>query len=350
MKSRNLIISAAVLVVIVAIIVVSNILSTKMPSETSLSFFPAFTEASCSSFLIVDKSDSIRVRRKGDVWVVAPRTSQAGQEQGIGSALDSLGEPPSASTGKEYPADSASVQSVLEKIAGLKREDLISENPEKQPLFEVDSASGIYVEAWNDKGTSVASFRLGKSGPAWGTTFVRRIGSDKVYCAGGSIRHAFFADSKRWRDKTIMRFPQEQAEKVTLAKKGGHTIELAKSTDTTGAAQWNLTAPDRAKAKSGTVDALVQAMAHFTCSEYEESDTLDDGAMGFDDPELSVTVVLADGATRQLTVGAAKGDTKKYWVRSEDRPGFTYLVSDYSIKKLDKNVAELKEEEHPDES
>jgi len=337
MNTKKLITLAAVLAVIVALIIAANQLGSRKPSAKSLAFFPKFSEQTCSSILIVEKADSVRIRKKGDVWIVAPFASDAGTAPVMAGT-----EPEAAGTGVEYPADSASIATALEKLTGMKRDDLISQNPEKQSLFEVDSARGIYVEAFDEKQKSYGGFYIGKSGPDYSSHYVRLVGSNDVYSVSNSIRYSFFADRKRWRDKLVVSFDRGQAEKIVIAKQAGNTFVIDKSTDTSGQARWSLSTPQQAPAKTQAMDDLLNTLSNFRCADYEENAALADTAMGFGAPELVVTVTLSGGTEKKVVVGKMKEPEKKFWVRTPDRK-FTYLFDEWNISKLDKNIGDLKD-------
>jgi hypothetical protein len=358
MKTKQLIAWAVAFVVAVAVVVLAAVLRSQRPSEKSLAFFPGLSEDSVSELLIASKGDTVRVKRKGEVWVVAGRDeAEPPAATGLGGLTDTAAagaataEPSPSPLDGDFPVDSASLASVMEKLAEMKRGELVSQNPEKQALFEVDSAKGVYVRVVDTKGAVLGAFRVGKSGPGWSSHYVRMDGSNDVYSVRGSIKYAFHADRKRWRDKTIVKFAASSLEQVTLAKKGGVTIVLEKATDTTGAEVWNLAAPVKHRAAKEKVDEMVNALSKFLCTDWETSDTLTDEDMGFAEPELVATARLAGGTEKSVIVGSKIPDQSSYWVRTPERPELTFRVSSYNVEKLDRNVDVLKaaEEEKQEE-
>lgn len=355
MRGKKLAIWTGTLAVVVVIIIIANVLGNREASDKARAFFPEFKEENCSAFMIADKSDTVMIKRKGDIWVVAAEAP--GKQMNISaSPLGDKAESGEESTeqkqtqktaqkrepAKEYPADSASVQAVMEKLAAMKRDDLISQNPEKQSLFEVDSAKGIYVEVWDRQGESLGAFRIGKSGPDWSSHYVRKVGSDNVYSVRGSIRYSFFADDERWRDKTVVKFDRTAAERIALVKKGGMQIVLEKEADTTGAAKWVIAVPEQHKAKTDEVNNLLNALSNYKATGWEESPEVTDSSAGFTNPELKATVTLRGGAEKVLLVGKKADEGEKWWVTSSDRRDAIMLVGNHSVEKLDKSLEELK--------
>jgi len=225
MKGKKLLYTVSILILAILAIVVSEKLNKKAPTETSLKFFPTCTEKNISEITIKDSKDSVKVRRKGDVWVVS-RFATGSVAQ---SPLNTGSEQTTDANLVEFPADSASVATVLEKIVNMKKGELISENPAKQSIFEVDSSKGILVDVLDESGKSKGSFRIGKNGADWSSSYVRMVGSNAVYMVGGRVRYSFFTDLKRWRDKSIIKFDRSAAKRITLIKKGGSSLTVAKA-------------------------------------------------------------------------------------------------------------------------
>lgn len=332
MNTKKLLIWVSALIVVIAIIIVNETLSNRKPSEKTLKFFPTATEKSIGAVFFMDAQDTIKLRKKGDIWVVEPAvySGEKGNSKGI------LADNKDNSSSKEFTADSASIASMLEKLVSMKKGDIISENKEKQAIYEVDSSKGLFTEVFDLTGKSLGAFWIGKNTPDYNGNYVRPVFSNTVYSVSGSVKYSFFTDEKRWRNKTIVRFDKAQAKKITLNKKGT-LISLSKAADT--GSVWNLSEPVQLPAKSDQVDELLNTLSNFNAADFEDSVYVD-SAMGFNDPEMVVTVTV--GSTQKtVTIGKVKSNANKYWVRADGK-NVTFLVYDYEIQKLDKNVDGLK--------
>ena len=113
-----------------------------------------------------------------------------------------------------YRADPAAIASALGSARKILLSSLVSTNPQKQSLFMVDS-SGTLVQLL-DRGNVRAAFRLGKFGPTYTETYVRREGSDEVYLAAGMIAPSFARRPSEWRDKGIFKADQSAITAVTF--------------------------------------------------------------------------------------------------------------------------------------
>lgn len=335
MNGKKLTVTLVALIISVAAIIIGNKLSSKAPSENEKRFFPGLTESTVSSVLVVDNSDTISLKLKGDVWFVAKGKSDAGSAAAI---IANTADTVSSSEIKEYLADSASVRTIIEKIVNMKKDELISTNPEKQKIFEVDSSSGILVDVHDKSGNSQGQFRIGKSGPSWSSNYVRLIGSNSVYMVGGSIKHSFFTDLKRWRNKSIVKFEKSGVSGISVAKKDAAPVILEKS-DTL----WNMAAPEQHLAKKEKVEEIINSLFDLRATDFE-NDTISDKDAGIEDP--SYVVVVSLGSSSKKIIVGNKTESGQYRVKTENNRTI-FLVGESVIKHFDINIQDFKAEIAP---
>jgi hypothetical protein len=351
MKTKQIVILGTILIIVIVCVVLFEKLSSgpfdsKKASGKDAHFFPGYSIDNCSAFMVTDKSGSVKLKQKGGTWVVSPVENEAEEEESASIIEEDKGK----DTDSGYPADSSSVATALDKITKLKKDELISTNPEKQSVLEVDTVKGTLVEVWDSQNKSLGKVIIGKNGPDWNSHFVRQMGTNDVYRVGESVKYSFFTDEKRWRDKTIIKFDKTFAKKITITKKDTVPVVLEKSTDTTGTAIWNITAPISAKTDSEIVTRIVDDLADVKTAEWETSDTLTDEDMGFTDPTLVVSVEMEDGGLKNLYVGNKKEDKSKYWVKTDGTDAI-FLAYDSKFNNIRKPVEEIqfKEEEKKEE-
>ncbi|MBN1578671.1 MAG: DUF4340 domain-containing protein [Chitinispirillaceae bacterium] len=344
MIGKKIVYPLAILVVIVALLVIGNRLGRKAPSEKEVKFFPSLTEQSIGAITIREGTNVVKVRRKGDVWVVSKPTAADEKPAVVKPPLvsDSVqadsaeGEQKEAST--EYPVDSASIASALEKITTIRKDALISENPEKQAVFEVDSSKGLLVELADNSGKALGSIIIGKSGADWNSNYVRFKGSNSVYMSRGGVRYSFFTDLNRWRNKSILKFDKATAKGLTLAKKDSGMITLAHA-DT--GAPWEILEPIKNPAKTDEVEGIIEKLALLNATDFQD-DVLPDTAMGFDKPELVVTISFKNGSSRNVMFGKKNSDGK-YWVKTDGKDQI-FLIADHTVNQINKKFDDLKGE------
>lgn len=332
MNGKKLIYLVTFLLIAIAAVAIGTKLQHKVPSASSLKFFPATSGKDLGSILIQEGSSVISLRRKGDVWVVAQPAAGSTQPGALLPGAD-LAEQPAQS--REYPVDSAAIATVIEKIESAQKDALVSENPEKQAIFEVDTLKGIKVTLTDISGKKIGTLLIGKNGTDYSCNYVRELGSNAVYMARGSIRYAVFTDLNRWRDKSILKFDRSTAKGITLTKADKSSITLAGDTGST----WNIIEPIKSQANASVVDGILNTLSLLNTSEFEDSAYTDE-AMGFTRPVCAVTISFKNGSSRNLVFGEKKDDTK-YWVKVDGKEQ-VFLALQSDLDNINKSLDDLK--------
>jgi hypothetical protein len=330
MSGKKMIFAVVAIVLAILVIVIGEKAGKQKPSEKSLLFFPGLAQKDIAALEMSDASGKVRIQRKGDIWILGNGGTAA-----PASANPILGAATQAADAYEYQADSASLVSVLEKIVAIKKDlNPISKNPEKQSLYEVDSAKGLLVEVFDHTGKSRGAFRLGKNGPDYSSCYVRMAASNDVYMVGGNIRYSFFTDSKRWRDKSVVKFDQNTAQNIAIMKKDGSKIVLGK--DST----WSIKEPILSAAKAGEVQTILSELSRLTAADFDTM-TQDNPATGFGTPELAVAITLNNSTVKNVVFGVKNGSSQ-YYVKTDGKP-HVYLVGEAEFNKFNVTVDQLKE-------
>jgi hypothetical protein len=340
MNTRKTLILAIILAIAVGIIVLANYISNRKPSDDALLFISAASNKSISAVIIKDAQNLVKLQRKGEVWEVVSKDAfmkPAATEKGLSGMIGA--ETPGVPT---YPADSAMISQMLDNLAKLKKEVLISENPAKQAMFEVDTLAGCHIEVFGQNGLSLGAVVLGKSGPDYSSIYVRAKNAKSVYQVPEVSRTTFPSDHKRWTDKSVLKFDKTQATKLTLTKKGSPAMVIVKG-DTTRK-NWQILEPsskkgDTAQADSLKVDEILTALSTLTAADYEDR-PLTDSATGLTDPSIRIAVTLANGTVRDVLIGNKNESQDKFWIRVPDKK-FLYLMNDFDQKKFDKIPADF---------
>jgi len=100
-----------------------------------------------------------------------------------------------------YPADELRkwrVDSFFKNVLGVNRESLVSENPSKFATYGVDEVQGRQVEFYDLDGKLAGHLIVGRSASNYGSSFIRKMGSDEVYLSTTNIYHQLSVDSTYW--------------------------------------------------------------------------------------------------------------------------------------------------------
>ncbi|MEW6512183.1 MAG: DUF4340 domain-containing protein [Bacteroidota bacterium] len=160
-----------------------------------------------------------------------------------------------------YKADEAAISGLLGSGRKIMLSSLVSTNPEKQHLFDVDSTSGTLVRVF-DRGAEKAAFRIGKMGPTYLESYVRKEGSNEVYLGTGFYSSTFARRPNEWRDKTI--FKAEQSAIKDVKFQYGDTLFTLTFRDST----WMV---GNEQANQQNVNAFLNALANLQADEFVDS-------------------------------------------------------------------------------
>jgi hypothetical protein len=142
--------------------------------------------------LVLEKKDgAIRFTRKDKQWVL---------------------------TDKEYPADAASVQSMLDALKTFKLSALVSEKQDVK-RYELDDENRIIVKALKGE-DSVFEFTLGKTAPSRNHTFVMIQNDKNIYHANGNLKPDFGKTTQDFRDKKVLEFKEASLKRIMLETGG----------------------------------------------------------------------------------------------------------------------------------
>jgi hypothetical protein len=197
-----------------------------------------------------------------------------------------------------YRADDATVASTLSSGRRMEIRELVSSNPQKRGVFQVDSA-GTLVRVF-EHGAEKTAFWIGKPSPSYTETYVRREGSNDVYLATGMFSSSFSRHPNEWRDKTILRTEQDAIAGVTL-RFGDTTVALVRQDSV-----WKV---GDEVAKNEAVKSFIGSLANL------QADDFVDSAVSLM-PPLTVQIEIAGTQIRLYRL--ASGD--KYYVQCSATP------------------------------
>jgi Domain of unknown function (DUF4340) len=159
-----------------------------------------------------------------------------------------------------FRADQTAIAAAVGRGKRIELHNLVSTNPEKQKVFQVDSM-GVHVRFY-ERGTQKASFIIGKPGPSWTETYVRRDGSTDVYLAEGPLSYLFAKQVKDWRDRTIFHIEENLIKAVRF--RYGDTTFVVQHRDTL----WEV---DQSAASEATTRGFFTLLSNFQCDDFIDS-------------------------------------------------------------------------------
>ncbi len=199
--------------------------------------------------------------------------------------------------------------------------------------YQLDDSSNVHVEFFTDGDEPALSLVLGKD-LAGGSTVLRLPGSEAVYRARVGGRHRFDREATAWRNRLVLSMDSSDVVGITLQ---GPVHTLTFTRELIGAAEpiaepelspWRLDGQPMFVVDQRTIDSLSASLARIRASELHAPDF----GGGWDQPEATLEVVLADGTTHRVAVITAP-DGGAALARVEGRAD-VYRISSTWLRRL----------------
>ena len=317
MKTKQLLILGAIFVVLaIVVLILENPFGQseyEKKIETAVPLFPNFNQEQVTTIEIIADGETTTLSKQNGDWVV--------------TSMDN------------YAADSEGISELLSKVAEFKNTQLVSNNPEKQAEFEVDS-TGVEAKLMDANGTLLAHLFVGKTTPGFLSSYVRAADANEVYVAQGYLQSVFNKGDRTWKDRTIFDFNKGILTQLNIASPE-ETVELRLDANGT----WQMLKPVAAAVKQDEIDSLLTTFSDLDTDDFAEA-TDDLGEYGLDIPQSTISAVRNDGTTATLHIGKEE-DGKLYVKRADTETVFRLFKS--NVDRLIKKSDTLKAEDPPPE-
>jgi hypothetical protein len=160
----------------------------------------SYDSAAVDRMDVLASSGTVSLTREGDAWMIASPIRAR--------------------------ADQRLVAAAIGQGRSLRLKTLVSSNPAKQQLFQIDSSSAL-VRMFA-KGSEVAAFHVGKPGPTYTETYIRREGSKDVFLTDGMLSMVFAKPARDWRNKALLSLRPEDVRSVQF-QFGDTTFALSRA-------------------------------------------------------------------------------------------------------------------------
>jgi len=232
--------STWILIGILAILIIAVMLVLRQPGERSASvdegaMLVSYDSAAIDRMDIVTNGARISLEKQGSGWMIT-------------APIRAI-------------ADNKSVQNAIGTGKSLRISSLVSSNPQKQGMFQVDSA-GTLVRVF-EKGAERAAFRIGKPGATYTDTYIRREGSNDVCLTNAMVGSAFNRQVRDWRDKAILSLQPETIRSVRFHYGGDTTFTLSLQDS-----MWRV---DGQPASEYVVRGFLASLASLQCDEFVDT-------------------------------------------------------------------------------
>jgi hypothetical protein len=238
-----------------------------------------------------------------------------------------------------FPADPEAVGKALAAAKDLSAREIVSRNPDKHEIFEVDSARAVEV-ILSAGGAPAARFFIGKTGEDFRSTYVRDASRPIVFRQADPLRSVFDRGTRTWKDKAVFRLEEERMASLEI-EKGGETIRW----ENRGESDWAVTKPEGHRPIGALGVALARGLTRLTCIEIVPASGFPE--TGLDAPEAIVRIGMQGEPDRTLLIGREKEDGGgRYVKRAED--DVLFLVPEARVANYLRPASELIEPIPPD--
>jgi len=315
MRTKQLLILGAIFVVLaIVVLLFENPFGQseyEKKVETAMPLFPNFNGEQVVKIEITATGETTTLSKQNGSWVVA--------------SMDN------------YPADGEGVAELLSKVGEFKNTQRVSNNPEKQAEFEVDS-TGVEAKMMDANDKILVHLFVGKTTPGFLSSYVRPADANDVYVAQGYLQSVFDKGTRTWKDRTIFSFNKGIVTQLNIISPE-ETVELRLDAEGT----WQMIKPVAAAAKTTEVDTLLTTFSELDTDDFAEA-TDELVAYELDAPQSTISAVLNDGTTATLHVG--KEEEGKLYVKRDDKDTVFRLFKS-NVDRLIKKSDTLKAEEPP---
>ncbi len=217
-----------------------------------------------------------------------------------------------------YPADPATITRLIGGLSKFKVGSLVSSNPEKQHLFQVDTGgTHVIVTERSGKSTSII---VGKMGPSFSEVYFRLPTSKDVYLGEGIDSWSINKDLKEWRDKTIFAQPTETLRDISITSRGKQYDFHRDSTT------WR--SGDRF-VETSEINPLLNTLSNLRADDFVDS------TVKFQLQPVTLSIQGAENVTLRLY--PTPPDSSKYIVQTTSSSQ-QYVVSKYTAQQLMKPI------------
>lgn len=228
----------------------------------------------------------------------------------------------------EFPADSATVSSLLSSLSNLKQERRLSPSEVDPEDYGLD-APALFVAAATEDGTSF-TLEVGDETPLGSNRAVRRPGAEDFILCSDYFVTDLDKELDDWRSRDVVDVVVDDLASLQVVS-GGDRIHLVRSDD-----DWRLVDPIQDLADGNHVSNLVSNLNSLRIEEFLDQG-IDPAELGLDEPEYRVTLVRTEGASpSELEFGRTREEDGAIRIACR-RDGVEYFwVNDVAAARLAK--------------
>ena len=226
-----------------------------------------------------------------------------------------------------WTADGSRIRSELGVFSGLYRGTLVSKNPRKRRLYQVDDEAGLHLQLFDLDDNNILDVVIGKSGPDFTSTYVRLANSNDVYLVPRPMTGRFSSKASDWRNRKLWSVNVEMISGITIkSNKGNYSVNKEGDKDI-----WKISGKS-----GGTLDKdqWLALVGKFTiASAIGFADNVDIKQAGLDNPKIVLTLHWKKEGGITLNIGN-KNKSGQYYAQVAGSDKTIYLLSEKSVESI----------------
>jgi hypothetical protein len=200
------------------------------------------------------------------------------------------------------PADTSAVESILTSLEKLEADEVVVEQAASLSEYGLDQPSRTVTAVVEGSATPL-SVKFGAKSPDGSSVYARTGSAPRVYLVPSWIEGSFDKKPFDLRDRDLLHVKRDDVRSIEiLGPEGGYALTR------TDAGEWAFTRPVATRAGRWSVDGLLGTIENLRMESVAVDGATAVKPFGLDQPARAVTLVLKDGGTRTLEIGAGAPD------------------------------------------
>jgi|GEM_PF-1149165 hypothetical protein len=276
--------------VAIAIILIEKPGMWRTEDDSADYFVPDYDSAKVMRIEIEQLLGGAKLKREGKRWLVS-------------GLITPLKEDLLKKEGRKKPAvrwrlaDGSRVNGALGVFGGLERGALVSTNPKKRALYQVDDQTGLRVRLQGEGKHNILDVIIGKNGPDFASSYIRRADQDEVYLVPRTLTGRFSPMVDDWRERNLWTVDVDDVTAMEVRSPQG-AYSLTRSKDKMS---WTLKTINGGQLDNESAMGYVRKLAQVRAVGF--ADDVDTKSAGLNEPEIAVSITTVDGKRLKFFVG-----------------------------------------------
>ncbi|MBN2369923.1 MAG: DUF4340 domain-containing protein [Vicinamibacteria bacterium] len=254
------------------------------------------------------QGESIRLERKDDGWrMVAPR---------------------------DVATATSEVDSLLSSIETMEIDEVVLETADNLTDYGLDKPK-VAIEVLVEGASEPAKLLIGKKTPGESALYAKRPTEARIFTIASHLENAFNKKPFDLRDRDLLHVKRDEIKTLAIDGPEGRYALKRQGEDT-----WIFTAPLKTRAGRWSVDSLLGSLEYLRLDSIAAEKAENLASFGIDRPKRTITIGLAEDASKTLQIGNETADNKFY--AREASAALVGVIPRTLIEDLEKGMSELR--------